>query len=29
VRENYSVEKIVNDQYNIYLKLAAERGSHF
>jgi glycosyltransferase involved in cell wall biosynthesis len=29
VRENFSVEKMVNDQYNIYLKLAAERGSHF
>jgi glycosyltransferase involved in cell wall biosynthesis len=26
VRENFSVEKMVNDQYNVYLKLAAERG---
>lgn len=26
VRENFSVEKMVDDQYNIYLKLAAERG---
>jgi glycosyltransferase involved in cell wall biosynthesis len=29
VRENFSVEKMVNDQYNIYLKLAAERGLRF
>jgi glycosyltransferase involved in cell wall biosynthesis len=26
VKENFSVEKMVDDQYNIYLKLAAERG---
>jgi glycosyltransferase involved in cell wall biosynthesis len=26
VRENFSVEKMVDDQYNVYLKLAAERG---
>ena len=26
VRENFSVEKMVNDQYNLYLKLVAERG---
>ena len=26
VRENFSVEKMVNDQYAVYLKLAAERG---
>jgi len=26
VRENFSVEKMVDDQYNIYLKLAAEHG---
>ena len=26
VGKNFSVEKMVNDQYNIYLKLAAERG---
>jgi glycosyltransferase involved in cell wall biosynthesis len=29
VRENFSVEKMVNDQYNLYLKLAAERGLRF
>jgi glycosyltransferase involved in cell wall biosynthesis len=28
VRENFSVEKMVDDQYNLYLKLAAERGVH-
>ncbi len=28
VKENFSVEKMVDDQYNIYLKLAAERGIH-
>ena len=28
VRENFSVEKMVNDQYRVYLKLAAERGLH-
>ncbi len=28
VRENFSVEKMVADQYNVYLKLAAERGLH-
>ncbi|HEU6446884.1 MAG TPA: glycosyltransferase [Verrucomicrobiae bacterium] len=26
VRENFSIEKMVSDQYNLYLKLAAERG---
>jgi glycosyltransferase involved in cell wall biosynthesis len=26
VKENFSVEKMVEDQYNVYLKLAAERG---
>lgn len=26
VRENFSIEKMVADQYNLYLKLAAERG---
>ena len=26
VRENFSVEKMVNDQYTVYQKLAAERG---
>jgi len=26
VRENFSVEKMVDDQYNVYLKLAAGRG---
>ena len=26
VKENFSVEKMVGDQYNVYLKLAAERG---
>jgi glycosyltransferase involved in cell wall biosynthesis len=26
VRQNFSVEKMVDDQYNVYLKLAAERG---
>jgi len=26
VRENFSIEKMVDDQYNLYLKLAAERG---
>ncbi len=26
VKENFSVEKMVADQYNLYLKLAAERG---
>jgi glycosyltransferase involved in cell wall biosynthesis len=26
VKDNFSVEKMVDDQYNIYLKLAAERG---
>ena len=26
VRENFSVEKMVDDQYAVYLKLAAERG---
>jgi glycosyltransferase involved in cell wall biosynthesis len=26
VRENFSVEKMVDDQYTIYLKLAAQRG---
>jgi bifunctional pyridoxal-dependent enzyme with beta-cystathionase and maltose regulon repressor activities len=26
VRENFSVEKMVDDQYLVYLKLAAERG---
>jgi glycosyltransferase involved in cell wall biosynthesis len=25
-RKNFSVEKMVDDQYNVYLKLAAERG---
>ena len=28
VRENFPVEKMVDDQYNVYLKLAAERGIH-
>ena len=26
VRENFSIEKMVDDQYNVYLKLAAQRG---
>jgi glycosyltransferase involved in cell wall biosynthesis len=26
VRENFSIEKMVNDQYDVYLKLAAQRG---
>ena len=26
VKENFSVEKMVDDQYHVYLKLAAERG---
>jgi len=26
VRKNFAVEKMVDDQYNVYLKLAAERG---
>jgi len=26
VRENFSIEKMVDDQYDVYLKLAAERG---
>jgi glycosyltransferase involved in cell wall biosynthesis len=26
VRENFSIEKMVADQYDVYLKLAAERG---
>ncbi|HVU28155.1 MAG TPA: glycosyltransferase [Verrucomicrobiae bacterium] len=26
VKENFSIEKMVDDQYNVYLKLAAERG---
>jgi glycosyltransferase involved in cell wall biosynthesis len=26
VRDNFSIEKMVDDQYTIYLKLAAERG---
>ncbi|HSY19304.1 MAG TPA: glycosyltransferase family 4 protein [Candidatus Acidoferrales bacterium] len=26
VRENFSIEKMVDDQYHVYLKLAAERG---
>jgi glycosyltransferase involved in cell wall biosynthesis len=26
VKENFSVEKMVDDQYTVYLKLAAERG---
>ncbi|MBW8864530.1 MAG: glycosyltransferase family 4 protein [Verrucomicrobia bacterium] len=26
VRENFSIEKMVADQYNVYLKLAADRG---
>jgi glycosyltransferase involved in cell wall biosynthesis len=26
VKENFAVEKMVDDQYNLYLKLAAERG---
>jgi glycosyltransferase involved in cell wall biosynthesis len=26
VKDNFSVEKMVDDQYNVYLKLAAERG---
>ena len=29
VRENFGVEKMVNDQYDSYLKLAAERGLRF
>ena len=28
VRENFAVEKMVDDQYRIYLKLAAARGLH-
>ena len=28
VRENFPVEKMVDDQYHLYLKLAAERGLH-
>jgi glycosyltransferase involved in cell wall biosynthesis len=28
VRENFAVEKMVDDQYNLYLKLAAARGIH-
>ena len=28
VRENFPVEKMVDDQYHLYLKLAAERGIH-
>ena len=28
VRENFPVEKMVDDQYNVYLKLAAGRGIH-
>ena len=28
VQENFSVEKLVDDQYNLYLKLAAEHGLH-
>jgi glycosyltransferase involved in cell wall biosynthesis len=28
VRENFPVEKMVEDQYTLYLKLAAERGVH-
>jgi glycosyltransferase involved in cell wall biosynthesis len=28
VKENFSVEKMVDDQYNVYLKLAAGRGIH-
>jgi glycosyltransferase involved in cell wall biosynthesis len=27
VRDNFSIEKMVDDQYNIYQKLAAERGT--
>jgi glycosyltransferase involved in cell wall biosynthesis len=27
VRENFSIEKMVEDQYTVYLKLAAERGT--
>jgi glycosyltransferase involved in cell wall biosynthesis len=26
VKENFSVEKMVDDQYNVYLELAAEHG---
>jgi glycosyltransferase involved in cell wall biosynthesis len=26
VRDNFSIEKMVNDQYDVYLKLAAQRG---
>jgi glycosyltransferase involved in cell wall biosynthesis len=26
VKQNFSVEKMVDNQYNVYLKLAAERG---
>ena len=26
VQENFTIEKMVDDQYNVYLKLAAERG---
>ncbi|HEY1489803.1 MAG TPA: glycosyltransferase, partial [Verrucomicrobiae bacterium] len=26
VRENFSIEKMVDDQYTVYQKLAAERG---
>jgi glycosyltransferase involved in cell wall biosynthesis len=28
VRDNFSIEKMVHDQYTVYLKLAAERGIH-
>jgi glycosyltransferase involved in cell wall biosynthesis len=28
VRENFTIEKMVDDQYHAYLKLAAERGIH-
>jgi glycosyltransferase involved in cell wall biosynthesis len=28
IKENFSVEKMVDDQYTVYLKLAAERGLH-
>ncbi|MGH7990822.1 MAG: glycosyltransferase, partial [Limisphaerales bacterium] len=28
VKENFAVEKMVDDQYNLYLKLAARRGIH-
>ena len=29
VKENFSVEKMVDDQYQVYLKVAAERGLPF